>query len=787
MTALDTKPGRNDPCPCGSGKRYKHCCGAVRGAPQRAAAAVRPGAPARSRTGAPAAGPRDLGALVALIDAGRLREAEEGALALLGVHPGTGMVWKILSVALVRQGKNALPALRKAAELMPRDAEAQSNFGSALLAAREWSEALASLARALALRPDDLEALIEAGDAMRALGRAAEAIAFYQRALALDPRSGQALNNLGNAFLALDRLDEAAKCYQLALESRPQDAGVLCNLADALRRGGKLEEALSAGERAIALDPALAKAHNVMGVALGGLGRRERAVASLRQALALDPRSVEALTNLGNVLRELGERHEALALYRRAVELDPQRAEGHGGLGQVLLELRRLEEATESFRRALALKPTYPFAQVGLAAALRVQGRAAEAETTCAAALACAPQDVEALVLLGELHGDRGRFAEAQQFLDRALELDARCTTAYCSMAAHRKMTSDDTAWLAGAQALLEQPLPLRQSIALRYALGKYFDDVGDYESAFARYRDANELTRRYGSRYDGEKLVARVDRLIGRFDSAFIRELQAGASPSERPVLILGMPRSGTSLAEQILASHPQVFGAGELRFWDEAFLALEKTGFERRAAASLVSGVARDYLAKLAVAPPVAARVTDKMPANFLYAGLIHAVFPQARIIHMLRDPLDTCLSIYFQNFFNMSPYGHDLEHLAHYYRQYARVTDHWRTVLPSTALLEVPYEGLVADQEGWTRRMLAFVGLPWDTRCLDFYRTERTVITASRWQVRQRIHASSVGRWRNYAKHLAPLRHLTSLSTQWLSNDSVAISGGTGSDLR
>jgi len=742
---------RNDPCPCGSGRRYKHCCGVAQGAaPQRAA---RPGMP----------GPHEVGALVAMIQQGRVHQAEEAAHALLRAHPGVGMIWKILSVALVRQGKNALPALRKTAELMPGDAEAHSNLGSALLAAGQWAQALASLQRALELRPDDADTLTEAADAACALGRPEEAVALYERALSLDPRSPHVSNNLGNTYVALGRLEDATRCYRAALESHPHSAELLSNLADALRQRGQLEEAIELSERAIASEPSLARAHNVLGVCLGGLGRRERAVECLRQGLALDPRSVEALTNLASMLRELGERREALALYRRAVELDSNRPESHCGLGQSLFELRHLDEAAGCFRRALTLRPAYPLAQLGLAAALRVQGRAEEAEASCEAALAGAADDAEALVLLAELRADRGRFDEAERLLERAITLDARCSTAYCSIAAHRRMTREDTAWLSGAQSLIEGPPPLRQHIALRYALGKYFDDVGEYDSAFQQYREANELTRRYGSRYDGEKLAARITRLTDRFDAGFIHELQSRGSPSERPIFVVGMPRSGTSLAEQILASHPEVFGAGEVRFWDAAFGVVEKTGLEPRATAALVPGFAAEYLARLAAAPEGAVRVVDKMPANFLYAGLIHGVFPRARIIHMRRDPLDTCLSIYFQNFFNMSPYGHDLEHLAHYYGQYLRIMSHWRAVLPATALLEVPYEALVADQETWTRRMVSFIDLPWDPRCLDFHRTERTVITASRWQVRQRLHSASVGRWRNYEKFLAPLRRL------------------------
>ena len=177
--------------------------------------------------------------------------------------------------------------------------------------------------------------------------------------------------------------------------------------------------------------------------------------------------------------------------------------------------------------------------------------------------------------------------------------------------------------------------------------------------------------------------------------------------------------------MTEQILASHPSVFGAGEVRFWDGAFVALEKVGLGSEHAASLIPEMARDYLGRLTTSAGGALRVIDKMPTNFLYAGLIHAAFPRARIIHMQRHPLDTCLSIYFQNFFNLARYGNDFDDLAHYYCEYIRITDHWRSLLPASALLEVPYEALIADQEGWTRRMLDFIGLPWDPEMPGFSR--------------------------------------------------------------
>jgi len=707
--------------------------------------------------------PSEIGALVAMVNHERLREAETNARTLLSLHPDAGMLWKILGVTLMRQGKDALQALRRTAELMPDDAEAHGNLGAALHDQGQWVPALVSLRRSLELQPHDVEALINAANAMKALGGALEAVPLYQRALQLKPRVVEAQNNLGNAFLELGQYGDAAGCYRLAMEISPDDAQIACNLGIALRQLGLLDEAMNVSQRATALDSTSSVAHNNLGLILATLGQREEAAASYQQALTLNPGYVEALNNLGNVLRDIGLRREAVPLYARAIELDPGRAESHWNLGAVLFELRRTNEAAASYAQALALKPDYAPAHLSLGLALRQQRRPADAEVSCQAALAIDPNYVEALSFLGELRADRGRFSEAEELFQRAITINPDFSFAYFSIATHRKMTSDDGAWLKGAEALLAKRLPLGHEISLRYALGKYFDDVKIYDSAFNNYRQANELTKRYGSTYDREKLTQRVDQIIRSFDSTFIQQSATQASISELPVFIVGMPRSGTSLTEQILASHPAVFGAGELPFWDVAFTAYREAELKGKLDADLISGMAADYLHRLTALCDDALRVVDKMPANFLYAGLIHAAFPRARIIHMQRHPIDTCLSIYFQNFFGMGPYANDLDNLAHYYGEYVRITDHWRAVLPATTLLEIPYEALIEDQEGWTRRMVDFVGLPWDPKCLDFHETNRVVITASKWQVRQKINSSSAGRWRNYEKFVGPLQRL------------------------
>jgi tetratricopeptide (TPR) repeat protein len=714
-----------------------------------------------SSTGALSA--QEIGALVGLVNQGRVREVEGHARTLLAKHPDEGMVWKILSVALVHQGKEALAELRRTTELLPADGEAHRNLATAWRGRGQWAEALICLHRALELQPHDADGFAEAADAMRALGRSVEAVPLYERALLLDPRLVEARNNLGNAFLELHQNLDAARCYRLALEAQPDNPVILCNLGNAQRLLGLFEEAKICLQRAIALDRTLSVGHSYLGLVHVALGQREAAVTNFRQAVELNPGDTAALNYLGGVLRELGRRRDAVMAYERAIAVNPGSAESHCHLGEVLFEMRRVGAAMDCYRKALTLQPTYAPAHLSLGMALRQQRRPADAEASCRTALDIDPNYVEALSFLGELKADRGEFTQAEELFVKAIAIEPGFHSAFAGIATHRKMTIADSEWRLGVETLLRKRLPLSAEVSLRYALGKYFDDVRRFDDAFDQYARANELTKRYGATYDRTQFSALVTRIIGRFQREFIRDCQTGASAADLPIVVVGMPRSGTSLTEQILASHPAVVGAGELTFWHGAYRRLEQTAPDGAPNGPLLADMARNYLERLTALGAGSSRVVDKMPANFLYAGLIHAALPNARIIHMQRHPLDTCLSIYFQNFFNIGPYANDLDNLAHYYREYLRLTDHWRATLPATALLEVPYEALTADQEGWTRRMLDFVGLPWNPKCLDFHATDRVVITASKWQVRQKINTASAGRWRNYEKYVAPLRHL------------------------
>jgi hypothetical protein len=328
-------------------------------------------------------------------------------------------------------------------------------------------------------------------------------------------------------------------------------------------------------------------------------------------------------------------------------------------------------------------------------------------------------------------------------------------------------MTSSDSAWLKNAEEVAASGIALLHESELRYAIGKCYDDVADFKRAFQNYKRANDLLKSVAEPYDREAYKGFVDSMIRIYTREVVARVNGGASTSTKPVFVVGMPRSGTSLAEQIIASHPSAKGAGELEFWSAVALEHEALIKAGPLDESTRKKLAEDHLRVLEAKCGDALRIVDKAPVNSDYLGIIHSVFPNARIIYIQRDPIDTCLSCYFQKFVLSMNFTMDLSDLADYYLQHRRLMAHWRAVLPPGAILDLPYEELVADQEGSTRKILDFLGLEWDARVLKFHETKREVATASFWQVRQKIYNTSVQRWRNYEEFIGPLRNLKGLT--------------------
>jgi tetratricopeptide (TPR) repeat protein len=728
------KPGRNDPCPCGSGRKSKNCCGSNSAA-----------------------------ALVTLFNAGRFAAVEPLARELVGRDPASGIGWKILGVSLLMQRKDALPALQRATELLCEDAEAHCNLGSAWVELGQFDEAVKSCTRAVEIDPRLAEAHNNLGNGLRGLGQWEAAASSYRRAIDLKPRFAKAHNNHGIAMLGLGRPTEAIVSYHRALEFEPGFAEAHHNLANALRGLGEREAAVASYERALAIRPRLAEAHGGLGMVLQELGRLDEAAARYRRALELKPEA-EVHRRLGTALLHLGRPAEALDSYQCALDLEPT-ASRHNDLGNALFELDRLDDAEASYREALRIDSHSAQAHCNLGCVLRLRRCTDQAQASCRNALGIEPRLAAAHGLWGDLCADSGRFAEAEESFRRAAAIEPDLPSPWAGIASVRRMTCDDAGWLTQALRVAALPLPPRHRVDLTHALGKYFDDMQDYPQAFAHYQRAKELARSYRPKYDRQLLTRQIGQLIQSYDRTWVCRKRHNPSPSSRPVFVVGMPRSGTSLAEQILASHPAIFGAGELPFWTNAMATDDSDRLTGADGDRITEQWARAYLQLLEETTVDALRVVDKMPANGLYLGMIHAALPNARIIHMRRNPIDTCLSIYSQNFRAAPSYASDLDDLAHFYSEHRRVLQHWRQTLPAGTLLEVPYEELVADQERWTRRMLEFIGMPWDARCLDFHRTERPVLTASRWQVRQTMSSSSTRRWRNYYEFAAPLLRLSS----------------------
>jgi tetratricopeptide (TPR) repeat protein len=503
-----------------------------------------------------------------------------------------------------------------------------------------------------------------------------------------------------------------------------------------------------------------AKYYLSRGNAFHSAGAFTAAVGCYQELLKINPRHALGLNNLGAAYCQVGRYQEAENCFRQAIDVKPKAPEAYNNLGNTLRWMGRIDEAEILLRRALKLDPRYSDARTNLGTFLAFHGRVREARIYLKKALKFNPRNADALLGMGHIAALEGRFNEAESLFDRALEVNPMLPGALAAIVSVRKMTSADSAWLARAEVLTASVVAPLDEADMRFAIGKYHDDIGNFERSFQNYQRANELLKTLATDYDRAAHSNLVDHTIRTFSSV---PAQAGSSTSSKPVFVIGMMRSGTSLAVQIIASHHSAKGAGELPFWSAAADTHRIAISEGSLGEATRKRLAEDYLRVLEAKCPYAARVVDKAPVNSDNLGLIHSVFPNARIIYMQRDPIDTCLSIYFQRLSPAINFATDLADLAHYYREHRRLMAHWRAVLPAGSILDVPYAELLADQEKWTRRILEFLGLDWDAACLEFHRTEHVVATSSFWQVRQPIYQSSVGRWRNYKRFIGPLLRL------------------------
>lgn len=477
-----------------------------------------------------------------------------------------------------------------------------------------------------------------------------------------------------------------------------------------------------------------------------------------------------ALCNDAFAHHRAGRFADAIRGYRRILSIHPGFADIHNNLGHALAALGKPETAIAAFQAAIELNADNPEAFCNWGLALAELGRIDEAEAKYWQAIRVNPGFSGAYNNLGLLLKQRGRLTEAQRYFEQAIRLAPKDVSYYDNLAAVRPFLAGDP-YLTALEALAGDPASLSgaDQIHLHFALAKAYENIGQHERAFRHLLNGNRLKRQQLT-YDETATLGQMDRLRELISRDFIQTRHGCGDPSSVPVFIIGMTRSGTTLIEQILASHPQVFGAGELDLFDRTAGSLRKTLAGVPPFPEMMLSMSAEhfrtlgalYLEAVAQQAPGATRVTDKLTVNFLFAGLIHLALPNATIIHAVRDAADTCVSCFAVNFTNAHAHAHtyDLAELGRYYRHYRALMAHWHEVLPRGRILDVRYEELVADLEGAARRIVAHCGLAWDARCLEFHRTQRPIRTASATQVRKPIYKDSVGRWRKYEAFLGPL---------------------------
>ncbi len=677
---------------------------------------------------------------VELHKAGRHEDAEAIYRRVLRERPDDADALQYLGLLLAQRGNSgeATVLFEKAVSSRPQAPLLRYNLGKAYESAGRRTEAIRSYRCALERDAEYVEAHLNLGNALKSSGEIAAAVDCYRRALAIRPDFVPAHVNLGLACQALGRRDEALGAFERALRIDPESAPAHYDLGCLLLEMGSTERAVHHFEHAARRSPHPADALDNLGSALLKLGRIDEAIERFHAALVIRPDDGRTHHNLGTALADRERLDEAIASYREALRLEPGLAEGHNNLGCALLELDRVDEALACFRRALRLRPDYP-----------------EPHANASTALAAL-----------------GRFREAEASASRALELSPGNAKAYFHLANVQRLAPGDARVAKMEELLRHERASSEDRMYLSFALGKVYDAAGREDEAFGLWADGNRRKRArldYSARRWRQSLL-RIERNLSRTAMA---ERFGGGEPSDLPIFIVGMPRSGTTLVEQILASHPGVHGAGELPTLgriaadlrrDEGYLDGPRLPPQRALAAA-----GRRYVETLRARDGAARRVTNKLPENFIHLGLIALALPGARIVHCLRDPLDTCLSCYSILFSgDNQPFTYDLEELGSYHRSYERLMAHWRRALPAPTL-DVRYEDLVSNQEEITRKLLAFCGLPWDDRCVAFHRTERPVRTASNLQVRQPIYERSVGRWRRYEAHLEPLKRALGRETR------------------
>lgn len=595
-----------------------------------------------------------------------------------------------------------------------------------------------------------------------------------EQALQLQPEAAVIHANLGAVLLSLDDIQGAEREFRFACQRAPEMAGVWRNLAQLLINQSRLGEAQLILQQAVQHHPHDAACQHQLGIVYERNGRLEQAAAAYQAAIEIDPQQVRVCNDLGGVLHKLGRIAESVAAFQQATQADPQFAAAWSNLSGALHSARRFDEASHAAQQALQLRPGFAGANFNYGNILRDTGKPEQALLHYGRALESQPENVDFLLNSASVLNTLGQFEEAAACCRKIIAIEPKHARAHYSLFTFtpHDVTDDEVTQLS--QLLADPSLRNEEKSAAHFSLGKRFDRLEQYDNAFHHFSLANRHSPRHG-KFELTRLRELVDRMCAVFSADLLQNPPFQGSESAQPIFILGMPRSGSTLVEQILTSHSQVSGAGEcdgMRMLINQHLrpmhvnaSGEPIDFPdadviQHITQAQADEMAAQYLTRLREQGGEDLFLTDKMPSNAFQIGLIHLFFPRATIIYTQRDPRDIGLSCYFQNFNVGHEFSFDLRHTGQFYREHARIMRHWHAVSPRPIHV-VEYERLVNDQERETRRLIEQIcQLPWEDRCLRFQDNPRAVQTASLWQVRQPIYQKSVSKWKHYAPHLGPL---------------------------
>jgi tetratricopeptide (TPR) repeat protein len=678
----------------------------------------------------------------------------------------------LLGVLRHQQGQHApaVELIAKAVALRPGVPAFHANLAEAYRALGQFDRAVGCCRTALQLWRDYPEAHNNLGLALQALGKTEEAVQHFEAALALRPGDAMTHSNLGTALRTLGQADKALEHFRKAVELSPKLAIAQSNLGQFLLDLGKPDEALGHCKEAVTLQPNLPEAHNNLGNAYRALGQYTEARASYFEALRINPDLTQAHANLGLALQQEGRLDEAFPWFQRATELEPNNLVYLGYFADAATEAERPSEAIECYRKMIELDPSRPLTYNNLGWLLQEEGKHDEAKELYETALRIQPEFAPALVSMGGLLEELGKLDDAQVRFRTALEHQPGHTVALARLATLLRGSLPDEDLAAIEQRIADPNLPELPRATLLFGLAHVLDARKRFDEAAKCLRDANAVSLAELEKRKTVYVPTEHERFITNMITAsspeFFTRLAGSGLETKRPIFVFGLPRSGTTLVEQVLASHSQVHGAGELLLGRKDFEAIPALMNRPGPGMACYPDLTPDVVHQLAVKHDERLRelsgdaphVTDKMPDNYMYAGLLALMFPHATFVHCRRDLRDIAISCWMTNFRSIR-WANSHEHIASRFKEYLRVMDHWRNVLPVT-IHEVDYEETVDDLEAVARRLIAACGLPWEPACLQFHENERPIRTASVTQVRQPVYKKSVARWKNYETELAGL---------------------------